>query len=114
MALSTRTKKVITLFVLFTVYLVIGMVVFVAIEGGGHDDGANKQKQKNELKILKERTMSVYRMSSNEYDELYRKIVDTPEAHTEPGWSYQDGFGFVVQVVTTIGEFAESKCEYFP
>ena len=106
MAFSARTKKVSILSFVFALYLVLGTVIFVAIED--NDEGTSKEQQEVQLKLLKENITKKYNMSSADYDALFQNMRDSSEMNdTKREWSYEHGFSFVVQVVTTIGEFIE-------
>ena len=103
MALSAKAKQLLILSCLCAVYLALGTVIFVAIEGDNTDEAA-VAKQETERQKLKNATMIQFNMSSDDYDELYTKVLEVSTDSTQPEWGYWQGFSFVVQVVTTIGE----------
>ena len=116
--LNAATKKLLVLFSLFAIYVTLGMVMFVAIEdgeGGASNEESTPTDLKKRREDLKRVTMAQYKMTSVEFDELYRQIRDSREAEEsdESKWSYKNSFSFVVQVVTTVGEYTSTGLNVF-
>ena len=101
--MANSFKKTLYFFLLFFVYLLLGMVIFVAVEDDG---GASKARHKGKMNCLRKTTMKKYNMTSAEFGNLTQKMRDLQSSG--PDWNYWNAFSFVLQVVTTIGESVEN------
>ncbi|EDO43884.1 predicted protein, partial [Nematostella vectensis] len=86
-------------FVLFIVYLSIGMVSFMAIEGPHQKVEAAKSKENQEE--LRLNTTRRFNMTNQEFENFVARALDAFQSPAE--WSYKNSFAFVLQTVTTIG-----------
>ena len=109
MASSGKAYTLLYLFLLWLIYLTIGVFIFQAVE---HDDD-KKQAANTKEELLEKVKLNVttkYNMSQMEFDSLVQKIEEASSlsSNAGPEWSYIQSLSFVVQLVTTIGKLVNS------
>ncbi|KAL9966231.1 hypothetical protein ACROYT_G024277 [Oculina patagonica] len=101
MALSREGRTLLFLFLIWLIYLTIGMLIFRAVE---HDGDKKPEKTKEQLlEKLKLNITAKYNMSKTDFDNLVQKIEEASSSNAGPEWSYAESMSFVIQLVTTIG-----------
>ena len=76
------------------------MVVIVAIEKTGKEEKQRKSKLLSDLQI----NMTLkYNLTRNEFELFANAIYDAKSPAPEQ-WTYDRGFAFVIQLLTTIGK----------
>ena len=104
MASSGKAYTLLYLFLLWLIYLTIGVFIFKAVE---HDGDKEPENTKEELleKVQLDVTVQ-YNMSKTDFDSLVQKIEEasSPSSNARPEWSLTQSLSFVVQLVTTIGK----------
>lgn len=102
MALSEKGRTLLFLFLLWLIYLAIGVLIFRAVE---HDGDKKPEKTKEQLlEKLKLNITAKYNMSKTDFDSLVQKIEEASSSNAGPEWSYTESMSFVIQLVTTIGK----------
>lgn len=109
MASSGKAYTLMYLFLLWLIYLTIGVFIFKAVE---HDGDKEPENTKEELleKVQLDVTAQ-YNMSKTDFDSLVQKIEEasSSSSNARPEWSLTQSLSFVVQLVTTIGKLVNSK-----
>lgn len=102
MALSEKGRTLLYLFLLWLVYLLVGVFIFRAVE----HDGDRKPDQTEEAKLEKVKltTMAKYNMNESEFNDIVQQIKTVSSSNTGPEWNYHEAVSFVIQLVTTIGK----------
>lgn len=103
MASSAKAYTLLYLFLLWLIYLTIGVFIFKAVE---HDGDKEQENTKEEFRLeeVKLNVTTKYNMSQSDFDSLVQKIEDASSSNAGPEWSYIQSLSFVVQLVTTIGK----------
>lgn len=110
MASSGKTYTLLFLFLLWVIYLTVGIFIFRAVE---HDGDREPEKTKQELleRIMGNITAK-YNMSESEFDSIVQQIEAASSSNTGPEWSYMESLSFVIQLVTTIGRLINFKTTF--
>ena len=108
MASSGKAYTLLYLFLLWLIYLTIGVFIFKAVE---HDGDKEPENTKEELleKVQLDVTVQ-YNMSKTDFDSLVQKIEEASSSSSNaarPEWSLTQSLSFVVQPVTTIGKLVK-------
>ena len=108
MASSGKAYTLLYFFLLWLIYLTIGVFIFKAVE---HDGDKEQENTKEELlEKVKLSVTTKYNMSQSEFDGLVQKIEEASSSSSNEGpeWNYIQSLSFVVQLVTTIGKLVNS------
>ena len=91
MASSGKAYTLLYLFLLWLIYLTIGVFIFKAVE---HDEDKEQENTKEELlEKVKLSVMTKYNMSQSEFDSLVQKIEEASSQSSSsagPEWSHID------------------------
>ena len=108
MALSGKGRTLLFLFLLWLIYITIGLFIFRAVEYDG-----DKEPGKTKEQLLEETKLNItakYNMSKADFDSLVQKIEEAwSSIASGPQWGYAEALSFVVQLVTTIGKLVNLK-----
>lgn len=109
MASSGKAFTLLYLFLLWLIYLNIGVFIFKAVEYEGDKEPENTKEEL--LEKVKLDVTAKYNMSKSDFDSLVQKIEEASFAssNARPEWSLIQSLSFVVQLVTTIGKLVNSK-----
>ena len=102
MALGEKGRTLLYLFLLWLIYLVVGVFIFRAVEHNG--DRKPDKTEKAKLEEVKLNTMMKYNMSESEFNDIVQQIETASSSNAGPEWNYHEAVSFVIQLVTTIGE----------
>lgn len=110
MASSGKAYTLLYLFLLWLIYLTIGVFIFKAVEHDGNKEPENTAKEEL-LEKVKLDVTTQYNMSKTDFDSLVQKIEEasSSSSNARPEWSLIQSLSFVVQLVTTIGKLVNSK-----
>lgn len=102
MAECGKNRALLYLFLLWFIYLMVGMFIFRAVE---RDDKPDPEQSKPQLlENIKDSITAKYNMSEAEFDSIVKQVEAASSASSDgPEWSYRESISFVVQLVTTIG-----------
>lgn len=102
MAECGKNRALLYLFLLWFIYLMVGMFIFRAVE---RDDKPDPEQSKPQLlENIKDNITAKYNMSEAEFDSIVKQVEAASSASSDgPEWSYRESISFVVQLVTTIG-----------
>lgn len=102
MAECGKNRVLLYLFLLWFIYLMVGMFIFRAVE---LDDKPDPEQSKPQLlENIKDNITAKYNMSEAEFDSIVKQVEAASLASSDgPEWSYRESISFVVQLVTTIG-----------
>lgn len=108
MAECGKNRVLLYLFLLWFIYLMVGMFIFRAVE---RDDKPDPEQSKPQLlENIKDNITAKYNMSEAEFDSIVKQVEAASLASSDgPEWSYRESISFVVQLVTTIGELLNFK-----
>ena len=102
--MSGKSRTLLYLFLLWLTYLTVGVFIFRAVE---HDGDEKRQKTKQQLlETIKDDITAKYNMSEAEFNTIVQKIKAASSSSAGPEWSYHESVSFVIQLVTTIGNYA--------
>ena len=102
MADSGKGRTALYLFLLWVIYLIVGVLIFRAVE---HDDNKKPEKTKEQLlETLKDDVTAKYNMSEAEFNSIVQQIEAASSSNAGPEWSYPESLSFVIQLITTIGK----------
>ena len=102
MALGEKGRTLLYLFLLWLIYLIVGVFIFRAVEHNG--DRKPDKTEKAKLEEVKLNTMMKYNMSESEFNDIVQQIETASSSNAGPEWNYHEAVSFVIQLVTTIGE----------
>lgn len=103
MILESDTRKLLIFSFLFTIYIVIGALVFQALEIG------NEAEEGSLIRETRKRLKKKYNISNEDWDTLASITKDRHPLGTNAIWSFGNAFIFAGSVVTTVGEFANTS-----
>lgn len=104
MAGSGKAKTLLFLFLVWVIYLIIGMFVFRAIERTENENKPQEDAKKQSLDAIKDNVTTKYNMSEAEFDIIVQQIeTASSDSSGGPEWSYTESLSFVIQLATTIG-----------
>ena len=97
---STRLKLVIV-FLTWILFIIIGALIFQAIEGS--NDNATGNSEAKLLEKIKKNITATFNMTESEFDNFVQQIRSA--ASTEKGneWTFTNAMAFIIQLLTTIG-----------
>ena len=99
-----KAYKLLVLFLIWFVYITIGVFIFKAVEG---NDNIDSEKTNAELlEKLKQNITANYNMSGSEFDNIVQQIQEVSSSSSGPEWSYSQTISFIAQLLTTIGKLA--------
>lgn len=102
MAECGKNRALLYLFLLWFIYLMVGMFIFRAVERDNKPDPEQSKPQL--LENIKDNIIAKYNMSEAEFDSIVKQVEAASSASSDgPEWSYRESISFVVQLVTTIG-----------
>ena len=102
--MSGKAYKLLILFIIWLVFVTIGIFIFKAVEGNGD---VNSEKTNAELlEKLKRNITANYNMSGAEFDNIVQKKQAATSASSGPEWSYTQTISFIIQLLTTVGKLA--------
>ena len=99
-----RVANLILRFLVFGVYVALGMVIIVEIEKPESDENQRKLKLLSDLQI---NITAKYNLSKEEFESLANTIYNA-KSPSPIKWTYINGLSFIIQLVTTIGKFLRS------
>ena len=105
MALSEKCRTLLYLFLLWLVYLIVGVFIFRAVEHDG--DKEPDKAEEAQLEKLKRNIMAKYNMSESEFSDIVHQIKTASSSNAGPEWNYHEAVSFVIQLVTTIGKVVQ-------
>ena len=103
--MSGKAYKLLFLFLIWVVYITIGVFIFKAVEGS---DDIVTEKTNAELEKLKQNVTANYNMSESEFDNIVQQIQAATSSSSGPEWSYTNTLSFIIQLLTTIGKLTNS------
>ncbi|XP_022782616.1 potassium channel subfamily K member 9-like [Stylophora pistillata] len=105
MAGSGKAKTLMCLFLVWIIYLIIGMFIFRAVERDHKKDKPQEETKQQSLDVIRENVTAKYNMSEAEFDFIVQQIeaASSTSSVGRPEWSYTESLSFVVQLVTTVG-----------
>lgn len=108
MASGGKAYALLYLFLLWLIYLTIGVFIFKAVEHNGDKEQENTKEEL--LEKVKLNVTTKYNMSQTEFDSLVQKVEEASSSSSNAGpeWSYIRSLSFVIQLVTTIGKLVNS------
>ena len=99
-----KVYNLLVLFLIWFVYITIGVFIFKAVEG---NDNIDTEKTNAELlEKLKQNITANYNMSGSEFDNIVQQIQEVSSSSSGPEWSYTQTISFIIQLLTTIGKLA--------
>lgn len=104
--MSGKANNLLVLFLIWFVYITIGVFIFKAVEG---NDNIDTEKTNAELlEKLKRNITANYNMSGSEFDNFVQQIqeLEVSSPSSGPEWSYTQTISFIIQLLTTIGKLA--------
>ena len=111
--MSDKAFKLLVLFLLWLVYITIGVFIFKAVEGKDNTDRIEIEKSNAELlEKLKKNVTATYNMSESEFDDIVEQIQSASSSSSGPEWGYANTFSFIIQLLTTIGKLMELSMIY--
>lgn len=99
MILEKDTRKLLIFSCLFTTYIVIGALVFQALEIG------NEIEEKSLIRATREKLNQKYNISDEDWNKLERIMKQRYSLDSNTMWSFGNAFIFAGSVVTTVGKF---------
>lgn len=106
MILEKDTRKLFVFSFLFTTYIVIGALVFQALEIG------NEIKERSFIKATREKLNEKYNISDEDWNKLESILKQKNSLDPNTKWSFGNAFIFAGSVVTTVGNY-KSNCYSF-
>ena len=100
--MSGKAHKLLVLFLIWFVYIIIGVFIFKAVEGNGNIDSEKTNAEL--LEKLKRNITANYNMSGAEFDNIVQQIQAVNSASSGPEWSTAQTISFIIQLLTTIGK----------
>lgn len=101
MALSEKGRTLLYLFLLWLIYLIVGVFIFRAVEHDG--DKEPDKSEEAQLEKVKGNIMAKYNISESEFNDIVQQIQTASSSNAGPEWNYHEAVSFVIQLVTTIG-----------
>jgi len=102
MAFGEKDRTLLSLFLLWLIYLTVGVFIFRAVEHDGDREPDKTEKAK--LEEIKLNIMAKYNMSESEFNSIVEQIETASSSNGGPEWNYHEALSFVIQLVTTIGK----------
>lgn len=102
MGLSEKGRTLLYLFLLWLIYLLIGVFIFRAVEHDGEKEP--DETEEAQLEKVKLNIMAKYNMSESEFNNIVQQIEAASSSNAGPEWNYHEAVSFVIQLVTTIGK----------
>ena len=102
MALGEKDRTLLCLFLLWLIYLIVGVFIFRAVEHDGDKEADNSEEA--QLEKVKINIMAKYNMSESEFNNIVQQIETASSSNAGPEWNYHEAVSFVIQLVTTIGK----------
>lgn len=102
MALSEKGRTLLYLFLLWLIYLIVGVFIFRAVEHDG--DKEPDKSEEAQLAKVKGNIMAKYNISESEFNDIVQQIQTASSSNAGPEWNYHEAVSFVIQLVTTIGK----------
>ena len=102
--MSGKANNLLILFLIWFVYITIGVFIFKAVEG---NDNIDSEKTNAELlEKLKQNITANYNMSGSEFDNIVQQIqeLEVGSSSSGPEWSTAETISFIIQLLTTIGK----------
>lgn len=106
--MSSKAFKLLLLFLIWVVYITIGVFIFKAVEG---NDDINTEKTDPELlEKLKRSITTTFNMSESDFDNIVQQIEAASSSNSGPKWTYSNTLSFIIQLLTTIGKLSGKLC----
>ena len=102
MALGEKDRTLLYLFLLWLIYLTVGVFIFRAVEHDGDKEPDKTEEAK--LEKIKLNIMAKYNMTESEFNNIVQQIETASSSNAGPEWNYHEALSFVIQLVTTIGK----------
>lgn len=101
MILEKDTRKLFLFSLLFTIYIVIGALVFQALEIG------NEIEERSLMKATRAMLNEKYNISDKDWDKLKIILKQKNSLDANPTWSFGNAFIFAGSVITTVGKWTD-------
>ena len=98
MILEKNTRKLFLFSLLFTIYIVIGALVFQALEIG------NEIEERSLIKATREMLNDKYNISDKDWYKIESILKQKNSLDPNPTWSFGNAFIFAGSVITTVGK----------
>ena len=102
--MSGKANNLLILFLIWFVYITIGVFIFKAVEGNDNID--SEKTNADLLEKLKRNITANYNMSGSEFDNIVQQIqeLEVSSSSSGPEWNTAQTISFIIQLLTTIGE----------